>query len=161
MIGARVADDWRARRHPLTELFRERGERRLVHAERAQAVKREGHGDPARVELRAGRVRAAAADAIDEAREPCAAGPGAPEPEEAVARRQRPRAREQEMLDVVEFEHDASLRGSLHLVEHLSERCFQLERLLDFVGADVRILAIFEKARAMMLADEFDEGGSI
>src|SRR6516164_5893380 len=53
------------------------------------------------------------------------------------------------------------LSESLHLVEHLPKSRFQPECLLDFVGADVRILAIFEKARALVLAYEFNEGGSI
>ena len=46
---------------------------------------------------------------------------------------------------------------SLHLVEHVGEGRLELERLLDLVGADVRILAVFQEARALVLANELDE----
>ena len=47
---------------------------------------------------------------------------------------------------------------SLHLVEHARKRRLELKRLLDLVGANVRVPAIFKEARALMLAHEFDEG---
>ena len=47
MIRARVAEHLRAADHALLELLGERGQRRLVHAQRAQAVPGEGHGHPA------------------------------------------------------------------------------------------------------------------
>src|SRR3954467_3860525 len=50
---------------------------------------------------------------------------------------------------------------SLHLVEHVGERRLELERLLDLVRADVRVFAIFDEARAMMVANELDKGGRI
>src|SRR4051794_40237853 len=43
---------------------------------------------------------------------------------------------------------------SLHLVEHDLEGRFELECLLDLVGADVRILAVFQEARALMRSHE-------
>ena len=50
------------------------------------------------------------------------------------------------------------LAASLHLVEHGRERRLQLQRLLDLVGADVRVLAVLQEARALVLAHELDEG---
>jgi hypothetical protein len=50
---------------------------------------------------------------------------------------------------------------SLHLVEHGRERGLQFERLLDLVGANVRILAVFEETRALMFANERHEGRRI
>src|SRR5205809_1776216 len=47
--------------------------------------------------------------------------------------------------------------ASLHLVQHVRERRLQFQRLLDFVGAHVGILAVFQEARALMFPDELDE----
>src|SRR5580700_3759766 len=49
----------------------------------------------------------------------------------------------------------------LHLVKHRGQTCLHLEGLLYFVGSDERILTIFEKARALMFADEFNESRSV
>jgi hypothetical protein len=49
----------------------------------------------------------------------------------------------------------------LHLVKHRGQTCFHLQRLLYFVGGNERILTIFEEARALMFAHEFDECGGI
>src|SRR6478609_7248442 len=46
----------------------------------------------------------------------------------------------------------------LHLIEHGRERGLQFERLLDLVGANKRILAVFEEARTLMLAHKCHEG---
>ena len=58
-FGAGVAEHLRARGHALPELLRERGERSLVHAERAQAVPGEGHRHPALVLSIEARIAAA------------------------------------------------------------------------------------------------------
>ncbi len=50
---------------------------------------------------------------------------------------------------------------SLHLVEHCGQRCFHLKRFLYFVSTDERILTVFEKAWALMFADESDECRSV
>src|SRR5215475_11654571 len=50
---------------------------------------------------------------------------------------------------------------SLHLIEHRREEGLELERLLDLVGCHVRILAVLQEARALMLPGELDEGRRI
>src|SRR5688572_1524040 len=49
----------------------------------------------------------------------------------------------------------------LHLVEHGRERVLELQRLLDFVRAHIRVLAVLEKARPVVIADELDERGRV
>lgn len=49
----------------------------------------------------------------------------------------------------------------LHLVKHRGQTCLHLEGLLYFVGGDERILTVFEKARALMFAHEFNECRSV
>jgi hypothetical protein len=44
----------------------------------------------------------------------------------------------------------------LHLVKHCGQGCLHFESLLYLVGGDERILAIFEKAWALMFAHEFN-----
>src|SRR3954451_24101835 len=56
---------------------------------------------------------------------------------------------------------NSSMSGSLHLVEHARECGLKRQRLLDFIGAHKRILAVFHEARALVLANELDEGGRI
>src|SRR5580704_3843671 len=50
---------------------------------------------------------------------------------------------------------------SLHLVEDVGELSLDAQRFLDLVGAHKGVLAILEEAWALMVADEFDEGGSV
>src|SRR5262245_36868941 len=50
---------------------------------------------------------------------------------------------------------------SLHLVEHVLEGRLEPERLLDLVGAYIRILAVFQEARALVLPHELDERRSV
>src|SRR5436309_1429990 len=45
----------------------------------------------------------------------------------------------------------------LHLVEHPSERRLHAQCLLDLVGCCIGIFAVFQKAWALMLTNEFDE----
>jgi hypothetical protein len=52
-------------------------------------------------------------------------------------------------------------RPSLHLIEHLRECGFQLQRLLDFVGAHIRIFPVFKKAWAPMISHELYECGRV
>src|ERR1700722_8212632 len=52
-------------------------------------------------------------------------------------------------------------RKSLHLVKHGRERGLEFERFFDLVGANERILAVFEETRALMLANEGHERGRI
>jgi len=68
------------------------------------------------------------------------------------------------MLDVVEFK-DCALhnqnRSLLHLVEHVGEVFLQPLRLLDFDGSNIWIFTVFQKARALVLAEKFDERRNI
>jgi hypothetical protein len=50
---------------------------------------------------------------------------------------------------------------SLHLVEHVREGALQLQCLLDFTGRDVRIFAVLQETRALVVAEELDEGRNI
>ena len=45
----------------------------------------------------------------------------------------------------------------LHLIEHLGQGVLDPQGLLDFVGGDIRILPVFDKARALVVPDELDE----
>src|SRR3954470_14045478 len=52
---------------------------------------------------------------------------------------------------------NSSILGSLHLVKHVGECGLQRQRLLDLVGADKRILAVFKETWTLVLANELDE----
>src|SRR5277367_597413 len=52
-------------------------------------------------------------------------------------------------------------RWLLHLIEHIGECRLELERLFDFIGGDIRILAVFEEAWALVLTHKRDEGRRI
>src|SRR5262249_10122961 len=105
VIGPGIAENRSARRHALTELFRERRQSCVVDSKRAESVPGKRDGDPARVERTAGLDRAAAADAVDDSGQPGASLIWLPEAEEPVSRCQRARPREEEMLNVVQFDH--------------------------------------------------------
>src|SRR5262245_9863704 len=47
---------------------------------------------------------------------------------------------------------------SLELIENFREGVLDPQRLLDLVSRDVRILAVFDEARALVCPDEPDEG---
>jgi hypothetical protein len=49
----------------------------------------------------------------------------------------------------------------LHLVEHVGERGLEPQRRLDLIGRDVRVLAVLQEARNMMVTDVLDERGGI
>src|SRR4051794_24135365 len=94
---------------------------------------------------------------IQDAGEPLASNISAAKSEELVTPGQCGRTCQQDVLDIVEFEHV----GSLHLVEHVRERGLQRQSLLDLLGADKRILAVFQETRALVLANELDESRRI
>src|SRR5262245_32734739 len=50
---------------------------------------------------------------------------------------------------------------SLHLVEHRREGRLEGEGLLDLVRADEWVFAVFQEARALMLAHELRKGGRV
>src|SRR5688572_8831673 len=50
---------------------------------------------------------------------------------------------------------------SLHLVEGIGESGFESEGFLDLLGGGKGILTVLQKTRAMVIAHELDEGGSI
>src|SRR5215212_5181091 len=45
----------------------------------------------------------------------------------------------------------------LHLVEHPSERRLDAQRFLDLVRCCIRIFPVFQKARTLVITDEFNE----
>ena len=108
VIGARVAEDLGAGDHALLELLGERAQRRLVHSQRPQAVPGEAHGHPAVVLVHRGARLGGRLHRRQEAREPAPPGRGAAEGQELIARRHRRCPGEQDVLDVVEFQHVAS-----------------------------------------------------
>ena len=141
--------------HPLSELLGKRGERSssTPSARRPFQVN-------ATVTHRASSASdasAAAAEWIfsrsaDSQRPP--AGP-LPKRHELVASGERGDTRQQNVLDVVEFERV----GSHHCISSSMAREARLQpkRLLDFVGGHVRVLAVLQEAGALVLADELDE----
>jgi hypothetical protein len=121
MIRTGVAEDGGAGRHPLTKLFRERRQGGVLDPQGAQAVPRERDGDPAGIDVAAGVEYVAPTDPINDAGQPGATLIRPAKAEEAVSCGERPRPRQQEVLNIVKFEHRrlqmASMQ-SLHLVEH-------------------------------------------
>ena len=92
--------------------------------------------------------------------QPCPATRGAPKREKLISSGECRRPRQQDVLDILKFEHDSPRKFtafSLHLIEHVREGGLELQRLLDLVGAHVGIFAVFKEARALVLADELDE----
>ena len=61
-----------------------------------------------------------------ERRQPGASARGVAKRKEFVSPRERGHARQQDVLDVVEFKHGATDGESLHLVEHVREGCLEL-----------------------------------
>ena len=147
MVGARIAQHLRPGHHPLAKLLRESSQATRDPGPARQPVPGEGHCHPAPVlvDRRAG--LAGRLDLAGDRREPGASGSAVMEGQELVAPGQGGRAREQDVLDVVEFKVCRRRRHrSLHLVEHERERRFQCQRLLDLVGGHIGIFAIFQKA---------------
>ena len=95
------AEDIRPGGHPLPELFREGGQRRLIDAERPQTVPGEGHGHPpldVRPKPLCRPTVPSRGYAVSQASAPRAA-----KSQEFVTCRERRRACNQEMLDVVKL----------------------------------------------------------
>src|SRR5262245_12264320 len=111
MIGAvraGRADDLCPRRHALAKLLRKRGQRAVVHAHRAQSVPGERHSDPPRV-TRSFSDGRGARDLLSNRGQPRLALARFVKAQELVAGGESRRARDQEMLDVVELEHGLAL----------------------------------------------------
>src|SRR3954452_6208278 len=158
-IGAAVAGGAENRRpcsHPLAEFLGERRERSVIDAERTQSVTGERDRDPACVG-RGGPDRSPGADFVDQPGKPRAACRGTRKAEKLVSGRERRRSRQQKVLNVLEIEL-CGHRCSLHVIEHRREGLFECERLLDFPSRHVRLPAVREEARALVCADELDEG---
>src|SRR3954452_2022336 len=49
----------------------------------------------------------------------------------------------------------------LHLVEQGGHGAFHLQGLFDLISCDIRVFAILQEARALVFADELDEGWRI
>src|SRR5204862_7584772 len=105
MIRSGIAKDRGARRHPLTKLFRKRRQTGVIDAKGTQAVPSERDGDPTRIERSAGLDRAAATDTVDDSGQPAPSLIRLPEAEEPVSGRQCTRPSQEEMLNVVQFQH--------------------------------------------------------
>src|SRR3954451_23579250 len=56
---------------------------------------------------------------------------------------------------------NSSISDSLHLVKHVGECNLQRQRLLDLLGADKRILAVFQETRTLVFSHELDESRRI
>src|SRR5438874_12139542 len=52
-------------------------------------------------------------------------------------------------------------RSLLHLVEHAGESRLQPQGLLDLVGTHIGVLAVFQEARALVVAHELDERSGV
>src|SRR5947199_8293048 len=74
-----------------------------------------------------------------------------------VATRDRWRADQKNVLDIVNLQHVTSSWGSLHLIEHVRQRRLEFHGFLDFLGAHLGILAVFKSPRAMVIASKLDE----
>src|SRR6185437_13084520 len=103
MIRACYAKDFGARREALLELVRKGGERGFVEPECAKAVPGEGQSDPPGV-WRVSADRICSSNFVDQTGQPGAARGRVPKGEELVARGERRRACQKEVLNVVRFQ---------------------------------------------------------
>src|SRR6516225_4375071 len=150
-----------SRHHTVAELLRERRERNFIYAERPQAVPREGYGDPALFlvhRLPHGLRRLNLGQNLGE---PGASAGGILEQEELVTTRERRRASQQYVLDVLKLEHFRGSRDLLHLVEHLRECCLYPQRLFHLIRAHIRVFTVFQEARALMISNVLDESRQV
>src|SRR5436853_2720325 len=65
------------------------------------------------------------------------------------------------LSNYLSFTPNSDRKSSLQLIEHLRKRVLDRQGFLYFVGAEKRILAVFQKARALVIADELYEGHRI
>ena len=108
LIRTRVAEDLRPGDHALLELFRERVQGRRIHAQRPQTVPGEAHSHPAPVFGHRGASLGGRLHRRQDTREPRLPGRGIAKGQELIARRERRCPGEQDVLNVVEFQHVAS-----------------------------------------------------
>ena len=109
MIRARIAENLRTRRHTLLELLRKSRERRFVHAERAKALPGEGDRYPSLVRFDRRACLLRGRHLVEHRPQPGPPLRGVAEGEEFVSSGEGWRARQENVLDVVEFEHSGSL----------------------------------------------------
>ena len=105
MILSGVAEHLRAGDHSLPELLGKRGQRSFVHAQCAQAVPGEGHRHPAFVLVDRSLHRRGRLHLVCNRRQPGPSARGVAKRKEFVSPRECRRARQQDVLDVVEFKH--------------------------------------------------------
>ena len=108
MLGrmrAGIAEHLRPRRHALLELLGKRGKRGLIQSKRAKPVPGEGRRHPALVLIDAAAHRRGRVNLLLDCRHPGAAARSITKRQKLVACRQRRGAGQQQVLDVVEFEH--------------------------------------------------------
>ncbi len=105
MIRTRVAEDLCPGDHALLELFGKRAQRRRIHPQCPQTVPGEAHGHPAAVFVHRGASLGGRLHRRQDTREPTPPGRGIAEGQELIARRERRRTGEQDVLNVVEFQH--------------------------------------------------------
>src|SRR5438094_2639658 len=157
MVRTGITEDIRARCHALLKLLRKGGQRSLVHTERPQAVPGECHGHPSLVGFDRRTCRVRRLDLFPDGGNPLASCHRFTKREKFVSSGERWRAGQENVLYVIELEHVAIPRSSLHLIQHVGQRRLHSQRLLDFVRTDVRIFAVFQKALALMFPNELDE----
>ena len=104
-VHAGVAEHLRARRHALLELLRKRRERSLVQSERAEAVPGESRRHPALVLVDARTHRGRRMNRLFDRRRPGAAPGSVAKRQKFVSGGERRGAGQQQVLDVVKFEH--------------------------------------------------------
>jgi len=100
-----IAEHLRPRRHTLLELLGKRSERGLIQSERPKAVPRESRCHPALVLIDVVTHRRSGVNLLLDCRHPGAAAGSIAKGQKLVAGRERRGARQQQVLDVVEFEH--------------------------------------------------------
>src|SRR5437762_3604512 len=157
MIRAGVAENLRAGHHAVLELFWKRRQGDLIHTQRAEPVPGEGHGHPAMFPFDRSPDLGSRLYFLHDIGQPGPSARSVAERQEFVSSRERGYTSYQDVLDVLEFKHGRSCGGSLHLIEHVRESRLELERFLDLVGAYVRVFAVFEEARALVLTEERDD----
>src|SRR3984957_13895829 len=108
MVRASVTEDLPPHRHALPELLWKCHERGLIHSERPQSVPRERHGHPAFFQVDGVGDRLGRWYLLPYGLEPRATLSGLLKRKKFISTGQRWHAREQDVLDVVELEHQAS-----------------------------------------------------
>src|SRR5579863_5029132 len=105
MVRAGVAEDLPPGRHALPEFLRKCRERRLVHSECPQSVPGEGHGYPSCFKIDPATDRLGRRHLLFYGLKPSAPQSGFLKRNKLISSGQRRYAREQNVLNVVEFKH--------------------------------------------------------